>query len=47
MDYLNQKRELGYKKYVNNFELFYENDTVLLEIEDIKKLIPILEEFVK
>ena len=47
MDYLNQKRELGYRKYINKFELFYGNDVVSLEIEDIKKLIPILQEFVR
>jgi hypothetical protein len=45
MDYLS--KEIRYQKFLNRFELYWDNDVVSLSLEDCRNLIPILEEYVK
>ena len=47
IDCLNKDRNIWYTKHVDTFDLSQDNEIIPLEIEDIKKLIPILTEFVR
>jgi hypothetical protein len=43
----NLSKRISYEKFLDRFELYWDNDVVSLTVEDCKKLIPILQEFVR
>ena len=47
MDYLNKEKDIYYDKHIDLFDLHHYKDVISLSVEDCKKLIPILTEFVR